>query len=203
MTALFPACSEAALAQAAAQVFPATQGFVPGRGPQQPRLILVGEAPGETEVASGRPFTGRAGAKLDLMLAALGLTRADVFITMTFHRRPVRLKGAKLVNRPPTKAEMLADPLLDWDLAALPEPPVLLMGNTALWRLYHGRVSDWHGRVLTASLSRIVDGQLVAGPVRRFGVVAHPAALLYRTQTQTETLADLVALRQPLLEATL
>ncbi|WP_225047221.1 uracil-DNA glycosylase [Lacticaseibacillus kribbianus] len=189
------------MAQAKAAVFPNTQGFVPGVGPRHPRLILVGEAPGETEVASGHPFTGRAGSKLDIMLAALGLTRDAVFITMAFHRRPVKARGNGLANRPPTHAEMLAEPLLDADLAAFPTAPVLLMGNTALWRLYHGRVADWQGQVLHAPLSQVRGGRLVPGPVRRFGVCAHPAALLYRTQTQADTLAALAGYTHTLLEA--
>ncbi|WP_125703379.1 uracil-DNA glycosylase [Lacticaseibacillus daqingensis] len=184
---------------------PNTAGFVPGQGATHPRLILVGEAPGETELPTARPFTGRAGVKLDLMLAALGLTRQEVFITMAFHRRPTRMSpSGRTVNRPPTKAEMLAEGfLLDAELAALPQVPLLLMGNTALWRLYRGQVKDWHGQVLHAPLNRVVAGALVPGPMRRFGVTAHPAALLYRQATQAMVLADLAQLKPHLLlEAT-
>ncbi|MCI1986557.1 MAG: uracil-DNA glycosylase [Lactobacillus sp.] len=194
--------SAAQLAQAKALVFPDTQGFVPGYGSLRPQLVLVGEAPGETEVTSGRPFTGRAGAKLDLMLAALGLSRETVFVTMTFHRRPTKRKpNGKLGNRPPTAAEWLREGwLLDAELAAFPEVPLLLMGNTALRRLYHGQVKDWHGQWLQAPVAQVVAGALQPGASRRFAVCAHPAALLYRQATQAQTLADLAQIRQ-LLEA--
>lgn len=194
--------STAQLRQAQAQVFPDTQGFVPGYGSLHPRLILVGEAPGASEVTSGRPFTGRAGVKLDLMLKALGLTRAAVFITMTFHRRPTLQKAnGKLGNRPPTLAEALQEGwLLDAELAALPNAPLLLMGNTAIHRLYHGQVKDWHGQCLTAAINQVQADALVPGPTRRLAVCAHPAALLYRQATQAQTLADLAQIRR-LLEA--
>ncbi|WP_179395420.1 uracil-DNA glycosylase [Lacticaseibacillus absianus] len=189
---------------AQALVFPDTTGFVPGTGATHPRLVLVGEAPGETELTAGRPFTGRAGIKLDLMLQALDLTRQEVFITMAFHRRPTRRSpSGRCVNRPPTHQEMLAEGfLLDAELDAHPDVPLLLMGNTALWRLFHGTVRDWHGQVQTASLSRVAAGAFVSGPRRRFGVTAHPAALLYRRQTEQMVLADLMRLKPLLLEAT-
>lgn len=184
--------SAAQLAQAEALTFANTQGFIPGFGNLNPRLILVGEAPGETEVAAKRPFTGRAGAKLDLMLAALGLTRADVFITMSFHRRPIRTKNGKLANRPPTQAELLAEGwLLDAELNALPPVPILAMGNTALARLDHGRVKDFHGQVRQRHRLQVQAGALVPGPSCLLAVCAHPAALLYRQATQTQTLDDL------------
>lgn len=190
------------LARAAALALPDTQGFLAGSGPRNPRLLVIGEAPGQTEVEQfHRPFSGRAGVKLDLMLEALGLTRDEVFFAMSLHRRPTKVKNNRTYNRAPTKAEMLAEGfLLDEEIASFPQVPLLLMGNTALWRLHQGRVKDWHGQVLTAPINVVQAGQLVAGPTRRFGVTNHPAALLYRGQTQVDTLADLAAMRTKLLE---
>lgn len=180
-----------------AQPFADTEGFVPGYGNLHPRMILVGEAPGATEVPLGTPFTGRAGVKLDLMLDALGLLRQDVFITMSFHRRPTRLRAdGKRVNRAPSQTEQLAEGwLLDAELAALPDVPLLAMGNVAIARLDTGRVSDWHGQVRRIRRRIVVDGQLQAGPPARLAVCAHPAALLYRQATQVQTLADLHAIK--------
>jgi DNA polymerase len=50
--------------------------------------MLIGEAPGAEEDKRGEPFVGRAGKLLDAMLAALGLTRGDVFITNIVKCRP-------------------------------------------------------------------------------------------------------------------
>jgi DNA polymerase len=51
-----------------------TQG-VPGEGAAKPLVLVVGEAPGADEDATGRPFVGRAGQLLDKMLASIGLSR--------------------------------------------------------------------------------------------------------------------------------
>ena len=46
-----------------------------GEGPQRPRLMLIGEAPGEQETLQGRPFVGKAGQNLDHFLVLAGLCR--------------------------------------------------------------------------------------------------------------------------------
>jgi uracil-DNA glycosylase family 4 len=58
--------------------------LVLGDGPLDgnPELIFVGEAPGRTEAAQGRPFVGRSGQLLDsLIKEALGFERIDVWVT--------------------------------------------------------------------------------------------------------------------------
>ena len=65
----------------------ATQG-VPGEGSAQARLMCVGEAPGANEDATGRPFVGQAGQLLTKILAAINLTREEVFIANVLKHRP-------------------------------------------------------------------------------------------------------------------
>ena len=193
---------DALLAEFAAQVYPQTQGFVPGYGSLTPQLILVGEAPGATEVTSQRPFTGRAGVKLDLMLEALGLTRQAVFITMSFHRRPIKLKpNGRLGNRPPAAQELAQEAaLLDQELAALPQVPILAMGTVALKRLGAGPLQAQHGQVRSVAVLSRSGHAWVPGPRRLVAACAHPAALLYRRATEVQTLADLAAIRTVLEE---
>ena len=54
---------------------------VPGEGSSRARLMFVGAGPGEAEDLVGRYFVGQAGELLDKMIAAIGLTRAEVFTT--------------------------------------------------------------------------------------------------------------------------
>src|SRR2546427_69008 len=61
---------------------------VPGEGPADAKLFLVGEAPGRHEDAEGRPFVGAAGEVLDSVLGGGGLSRRDVFITDRVKCRP-------------------------------------------------------------------------------------------------------------------
>ena len=71
---------------------------VPGAVPAGARLLVVGEAPGAEEDASGQPFVGRSGQLLDLLLAEVGGDRAEVAVLNTLKCRPP-------ANRPPRPAE--------------------------------------------------------------------------------------------------
>jgi uracil-DNA glycosylase len=61
---------------------------VPGEGSPAAKIVFVGEAPGEDEDKQGRPFVGRAGKLLDKIIAAMGLSREDVFICNILKCRP-------------------------------------------------------------------------------------------------------------------
>jgi DNA polymerase len=68
-------------------------------GNPQARVMFVGEAPGRDEDIEGRPFVGRSGRLLDLMLAAIGLDRSSVYIANIVPWRPPG-------NRTPTPQEL-------------------------------------------------------------------------------------------------
>ena len=72
---------------------------VPGEGNAYAKIMLIGEAPGEWEAKSGRPFVGASGRLLDSLLESIGLTRTDVFITNVVKDRPPD-------NRAPAVAEI-------------------------------------------------------------------------------------------------
>lgn len=59
-----------------------------GEGDPCARLMFIGEAPGEEEDKSGRPFVGRAGQLLNKMITAMGLNREDVYIANVLKTRP-------------------------------------------------------------------------------------------------------------------
>lgn len=59
-----------------------------GEGDPCARLMFIGEAPGEEEDKTGRPFVGRAGQLLNKMILAMGLTREQVYITNILKTRP-------------------------------------------------------------------------------------------------------------------
>ncbi len=61
---------------------------VPGKGSYSADIIFIGEGPGEMEDIKGEPFVGRAGQLLTKMLAAIDLTREEVFITNVVKCRP-------------------------------------------------------------------------------------------------------------------
>jgi DNA polymerase len=59
-----------------------------GEGNPRAALMFVGEGPGHEEDLQGRPFVGDAGKLLDKILAAMGLTREDVYIANIVKCRP-------------------------------------------------------------------------------------------------------------------
>jgi len=61
-------------------------GDVPASG--RPRLVIVGEAPGATEDDTGRPFVGKSGALLDLLLGEAGLDRGQTAVLNIVKCRP-------------------------------------------------------------------------------------------------------------------
>ena len=70
-----------------------------GEGDVDAQLLFIGEGPGENEDLTGRPFIGRAGQKLDEMIAAMGLRREQVFIANVVKCRPPN-------NRAPVQDEI-------------------------------------------------------------------------------------------------
>jgi uracil-DNA glycosylase len=72
-----------------------------GEGDPAADLVVVGEAPGAEEDRTGRPFVGRAGKLLDLLLASIGFPREAVYICNVLKCRPP-------ANRNPEPAEVQA-----------------------------------------------------------------------------------------------
>ena len=132
--------------------------FVGSIGKAGARLMLVGDVPGDEEDRTGLPFGGEAGALLDRMLAAIGLTRADVYLTQIVPWRPPG-------NRPPSPLETAACLPFAHRRIELVRPRIvvplgqaaaqwLLGGKESLMRLrgrwlaYPGRAGEIQTRVL-------------------------------------------------------
>jgi len=99
---------------------------VPGVGNPKARLVLIGEAPGADEDASGIPFVGRAGQHLDKILAAAGFKREEIYICNILKCRPPG-------NRNPTLSEMLVcTPFLQRQLRLIEPKLIGCLGNVAI-----------------------------------------------------------------------
>lgn len=77
---------------------------VPGFGPRNAKIVLIGEALGDTEVVEQKPFQGLAGRLLTKMLKEAGIDREQCYITNVVKCRPTKNNGK--ANRPPTKKEI-------------------------------------------------------------------------------------------------
>src|SRR3989344_7894923 len=59
-----------------------------GEGSHNADVMFIGEAPGEKEAKTGRPFCGAAGRVLDELLYGVGLERKEVYVTNIVKDRP-------------------------------------------------------------------------------------------------------------------
>ncbi|HJP57597.1 MAG TPA: uracil-DNA glycosylase [Gemmatimonadales bacterium] len=158
---------------------PKRTNAVPGEGNPRARLVLVGEAPGATEDATGRPFVGAAGALLDSILEAIELPRKDVFITNTVKCRPPQ-------NRKPLPDEIASCIPYLWRQLAIIRPSVIVaLGSTAAESLLGVKKSLSELRNKVHSYNGI---PLV--------VTYHPAALLRNPNWKKSTWDDVRIARQ-------
>lgn len=146
-----------------------------GAGDRQADWLIVGEAPGESEDLEGEPFVGQAGALLDNMLKALGLSRQrNVYLTNVLKCRPP-------ANRNPEADEIAqCTPYLRRQVELLQPRIILAMGRFA---------------VLALLDSNEPVGKL-RGQVHRFNgvpvvVTYHPAYLLRNLPDKARAWADL------------
>jgi DNA polymerase len=141
--------------------------------------MIVGEAPGANEDLQGHPFVGAAGKLLDTLLAQIGLTRQDVFITNVLKCRPP-------MNRDPMPNEAEAClPYLRRQFALVRPKAVLILGRHALERMLPG----------VGTISR-VHGQIFMRSGVAFMPCYHPAAALYDNAKLAELQGDFDRVRE-------
>jgi uracil-DNA glycosylase family 4 len=92
-------------------------------GPENAKIVFVGEAGGAEEEKTGRPFVGRAGKFLDKELEKFGFKRADVYITNVVKYRCVGVPDEKDVKK--------CEKWLKAELEAVKPKIVVLLGKTA------------------------------------------------------------------------
>lgn len=96
------------------------------------RLMLVGEAPGYDEERLGEPFVGRAGQKLNQILAAMGLKREDIYISNVCKFRPSMGANQGTANRPPTEQEIAAClPIILAEIRAIRPACIVCLGGSS------------------------------------------------------------------------
>jgi uracil-DNA glycosylase family 4 len=134
---------------------------VPGEGPADASVVIVGEGPGGSEDEQGRPFVGSAGRNLDGLLSHAGLKREDVFITNVVKCRPPG-------NRRPRRGELDAcHPYLRRQLETINPRLIVLLGDTALKEFFpDATLGALHGKVTRRG-------------EQEFFATYHPASMIY------------------------
>jgi DNA polymerase len=169
------------------------EGYHPvfGEGPADARIMLVGEAPGRQEALHGKPFVGAAGRFLDEMLASVGISREQVYITNILKDRPPD-------NRAPQRQEIkLYGPFLLQQIDIIRPQVIVTLGRFATKFMLTefqmpekgSSITELHGKRLHADASY---GPIVIVPL------FHPAVAFYRRDQKEILKSDFLALRAQL-----
>src|SRR4051794_40040424 len=136
-----------------------------GKGSRRPRLILVGEQPGDVEDRKGIPFVGPAGRVLWECIEAAGIDRGKLYATNAVKHFKHEDRGKRRLHKKPSTDEIEAcHPWLDAELEAFPKVDVVALGATAARSLLGKPVTISAGR-----LAPTVDGS------RTVFVTYHPS----------------------------
>lgn len=160
-----------------------TLNAVPGEGPPNAKMMLIGEAPGFHEDRQGRPFIGAAGKFLDELLGLANLRRQDVFIANVVKHRPPN-------NRDPEPDEIMAcSSYLERQITAIDPRVIVTLGRFSMAKWFPGeKISRIHGQ------PRWSDGRMIVP-------MMHPAAALHQPQNRPLIEADFRRLPELLAEA--
>ena len=168
----------------------ATQA-VPGEGPPEARLMLIGEQPGNEEDLAGRPFVGPAGRLRDELLATSGIERSAAYLTNAVKHFRFQVRGKRRMHQRPGSEHIVSCGWwLQKELALVRPEVVVALGATAAEALFGRpvRLEDLRGRPLRLGASMLI-------------VSYHPAYVLRlpepqrRAEARAKLLADLRVVR--------
>lgn len=167
-------------------------GYFPvsGQGNHCATHMFIGEAPGQNEAKTGRPFCGAAGRILDDLFASIGIKRDDVYITNIVKDRPPK-------NRDPLPDEIaFYAPYLDRQIAIIQPSYLVTLGRFSMAYIFQrlglsnvlAPISALHG-TLHQGIS--LDGRSVT-----IVPMYHPAAAIYNGKTKEILFQDFQILKQ-------
>ncbi len=150
-----------------------------GEGPENAKIMLIGEAPGRNEDETGRPFIGSSGKLLSELIQDAGMDRSQIYITSIVKCRPEN-------NRKPRKAEYSTciRLFLKKQIEIINPDIIGLLGNSAIYALIgESNIKKIHGQTYQ------VDG-------RKYMALFHPAAALYSRKLLPQLKEDMLKLKK-------
>jgi DNA polymerase len=140
-----------------------------GEGPEDARMMLVGEVPGDREDREGRPFVGPAGRELDRALEAVGIERGEVYVTNAVKHFRFEERGKRRIHQRPDAGQIRAcRPWLRAEIDVIRPEAIVVLGATAAKSLLGNtfRLMAQRGQPLDSDLAPIVVATI------------HPSAIL-------------------------
>jgi uracil-DNA glycosylase len=160
-----------------------------GEGDVNAKIMFIGEAPGEQEAKTGRPFVGASGRLLDELLKSIDLAREAVYITNIVKDRPPD-------NRDPRKDEIkLYTPFLVRQIEIIQPKVFATLGRFSMEFILtlfdspqkKDKITALHGQVIEVTTSY---GKAHVVPLY------HPAVALYTASQKDVLKADFQVLKQ-------
>ena len=137
-------CTRCSIGQSATQL-------VPGEGPADAALMIVGEQPGDQEDLEGRPFVGPAGKVLDIALSRAGIDRRSCYLTNAVKHFKYEPRGKRRIHKTPSASEIdHCRWWLDEEIRLVRPRLIITLGATALRGVLGpaARLSEMRGRVV-------------------------------------------------------
>lgn len=163
-----------------------------GDGNENSKIVLVGEAPGKTEVEQGKPFVGQAGKNLEEFINILGIKREDLYITNVVKFRPFKVNPntGRESNRTPIKDEIrISTDFIEHELSIIRPKLVVSLGNIALRCILKDSkvtIGVMHGNPINVKFAK---AEFILFPLY------HPASIIYNRGLRDVYLQDLIKLR--------
>ena len=108
-----------------------------GAGPEQARIMLLGEQPGDQEDIAGKPFVGPAGRLLDRALEDAGLDRTQLYVTNAVKHFKFEPRGKRRLHKTPGQLEVAAcHKWLESELATVQPELIVALGATAVRSIF-------------------------------------------------------------------
>ena len=128
-----------------------------GEGPEQARVMFVGEQPRDSEDLAGHPLVGPAGKLLDRCMKAAGIDLSRAYVTNAVKHFKWVPRGTRRIHSKPSSMEIAACfPWLEAEIATVKPKVVVALGATAAQALFGKtfRVTKERGRLVPSRFTR-------------------------------------------------
>jgi len=159
-----------------------------GEGDHYAKIMFIGEAPGENEAKTGKPFCGRSGKLLDEFLLSINIPRESVYITNIVKDRPPK-------NRDPLPNEIeIYVPFLDRQIEIIQPKIIATLGRFSMQYIMNryglsfelGPISSLHGKIFETE---------IAGEKVKIVPLYHPAVAIYNQHSKVTLMEDFKVLK--------
>jgi len=147
--------------------------FIPGIGPKDAKIAIVGEAPGKEEDSVGEPFVGSSGKLLKDMLLRVGINFNNCYVTNVVKYRPQSNNFALLYKD--AKKTKPNDYLQLWQNALIKElreisPNIIIaLGNEPLQALTGKKgITKWRGSIVSSPAGKTIGTYHPAMILRKY-----------------------------------